>query len=307
MAEEAVLGFLEKNEEITDSGQFAAERGIDHQDIANIIKSLHGFKLVDAQDIKRESWVLTEEGKTYAAAGSPEVQVFLAVPPEGISLDELQRKMDPTVFKIGRSQAIKNQWVEMGKQLTRKVQDVDDKVKDLLIRIQDGEVIMSVIDLLSLFQFRVLRPWKGYSVRKGPKYAPRRKKFATDLTRENILRGDWKDLEFKEYNFSAKGQPVGGGSLHPLLKITRFAFHMKTAKIIAKAIVVIYILVIAGHCATANQDDFPADGVPFHLHIFALVSPQEEGECKVLDFWSWALVFAYRFEEMPTNNFVESR
>ncbi|KAF7148470.1 hypothetical protein RHSIM_Rhsim03G0060100 [Rhododendron simsii] len=31
------------------------------------------------------------------------------------------RKMDPTVFKIGRSQAIKNQWVEMGKQLTRKL------------------------------------------------------------------------------------------------------------------------------------------------------------------------------------------
>lgn len=42
------------------------------------------------QDIKRERWVLTVEGKTYAAAGSPEVQVFLAVPPEGISLDELQ-------------------------------------------------------------------------------------------------------------------------------------------------------------------------------------------------------------------------
>lgn len=42
------------------------------------------------QDIKRERWVLTEEGKTYAAAGSPEVQVFLAIPPEGISRAELQ-------------------------------------------------------------------------------------------------------------------------------------------------------------------------------------------------------------------------
>ena len=49
MAEEAVLGFLEKNDEITDSGQFAAECGIDHQEITNIIKSLYGFKLVDAQ------------------------------------------------------------------------------------------------------------------------------------------------------------------------------------------------------------------------------------------------------------------
>lgn len=90
MAEEAVLGYLEKNEEITDSGEFAAERGIDHNDIVNVIKSLHGFRYVDAQDIKRETWVLTDEGKTYAAVGSPEVQLFQAIPPEGISKEELQ-------------------------------------------------------------------------------------------------------------------------------------------------------------------------------------------------------------------------
>ena len=31
-------------------------------------------------------------------------------------------------------------------------------------------------------------------------------------------RDDWKNLEFKEYNFEAKGFPVEGGHLHPLLK-----------------------------------------------------------------------------------------
>lgn len=49
MAEEAVLGYLEKNEEIPDSGKFAEEKGISHDDIVNIIKSLNGFRLVDAQ------------------------------------------------------------------------------------------------------------------------------------------------------------------------------------------------------------------------------------------------------------------
>lgn len=49
MAEEAVLGYLEKNDEISDSGEFASARGIDHNEIVNIIKSLHGFRLVDAQ------------------------------------------------------------------------------------------------------------------------------------------------------------------------------------------------------------------------------------------------------------------
>lgn len=33
------------------------------------------------------------------------------------------------------------------------------------------------------------------------------------------FRGDWKELEFKEYNFNAKGQPAEGGHLHPLLKV----------------------------------------------------------------------------------------
>lgn len=42
------------------------------------------------QDIKREKWVLTDEGRSYTVAGSPEVQLFLAIPPDGISREELQ-------------------------------------------------------------------------------------------------------------------------------------------------------------------------------------------------------------------------
>lgn len=42
------------------------------------------------KDIKRERWVLTQEGDQYAKYGSPEVLLFLAVPPEGIAQEELQ-------------------------------------------------------------------------------------------------------------------------------------------------------------------------------------------------------------------------
>jgi phenylalanyl-tRNA synthetase alpha chain len=43
------------------------------------------------QDIKRETWVLTDEGNMYAAAGSPEGQLFFAIPAEGgIPREELQ-------------------------------------------------------------------------------------------------------------------------------------------------------------------------------------------------------------------------
>lgn len=44
-----MLGFLEKNEEIKDSGVFAAEKGISHDEIVNVIKSLNGFQFVEAQ------------------------------------------------------------------------------------------------------------------------------------------------------------------------------------------------------------------------------------------------------------------
>ncbi|RYR22810.1 hypothetical protein Ahy_B03g068108 isoform E [Arachis hypogaea] len=230
MAEEAILGYLQHNEEIKDSGEFAAERNIDHNEIVNVIKSLHGFRYVDAEDIKRETWVLTDEGKTYTATGSPEFQLFNAIPPEGIPKDELQKKLDPSVFKIGCAQAAKNKWVEMGKQLvTRKVQNVDDKVKGLLLQIQQGQGIGSDdIKALKARKLIVPQTWKGYSVRKGPNYAPKRKQVVTDLTRENFQSGEWKELEFKEYNYSAKGAPLEGGHLHPLLKarnLFSFSFH----------------------------------------------------------------------------------
>ncbi|CAL5412232.1 unnamed protein product [Camellia sinensis] len=48
------------------------------------------YEEIESDDIKRERWALTEEGRTYAAAGSPELQVFFAIPPEGISPEQLQ-------------------------------------------------------------------------------------------------------------------------------------------------------------------------------------------------------------------------
>uniref|UniRef100_A0A6N2L5N1 phenylalanine--tRNA ligase n=1 Tax=Salix viminalis TaxID=40686 RepID=A0A6N2L5N1_SALVM len=209
MAEEAILGYLENHDEISDSGQFATDRGLDHNDVVNVIKSLHGFRYIDAQDIKKETLVLTEEGKKYAEKGSPEVQLFLAVPQEGsISKEELQKLLDPAVYKIGCSQAAKNKWVQMGNQISRKVQHVEDRVKDLLLQIQDGQELgKDDNNSLKARKLTALQTWKGYSVKRGPEYAPRRRRTATDLTREHLQGGDWRNIEFKEYNFSAKGPP----------------------------------------------------------------------------------------------------
>lgn len=42
------------------------------------------------QEFQIDRWFLKEEGKTYVREGSPEVQLFNAVPPEGISREQLQ-------------------------------------------------------------------------------------------------------------------------------------------------------------------------------------------------------------------------
>nr|GMC80822.1 receptor-like protein 12 [Ipomoea batatas] len=69
------------------------------------------------------------------------------------------------------------------------VQNVDDTVKDLHMQIQNGEAVdPKDIDGLKRRKLIANQSWKGYSVRKGPKYAPKRIKEATDLTRENLHR-----------------------------------------------------------------------------------------------------------------------
>ncbi|EOA25743.1 hypothetical protein CARUB_v10019105mg [Capsella rubella] len=191
--ERSILGFLQNSDQISDSGQFSSDHNLDHDQVKNVIKSLQAFRYIDAQEVIRKTWVLTEEGNKYATQGSPEVQLFSAVPEEGsISMVEL------------------------------KVQHVEDKMKGLLLQIQQGkEVDKDGIDFLKGRKKLIEQvKWNGYcSIKKGPNYAPERRKVSTDLTRENLE--NWKELEFKEYNFNTKGAPLDSGLLHPLLKVRK--------------------------------------------------------------------------------------
>ncbi|XP_047942327.1 phenylalanine--tRNA ligase alpha subunit, cytoplasmic-like [Salvia hispanica] len=233
MAQEAVLGHLEHNQEIADSGVFSQEKGISHDEIVNAIKSLNGFGLVIASDIKREKWLLSEEAQSYVKYASAEVLLFEAVPAEGIAKAKLQEivnsklpvdlddKTKSLIYDKGWAQAMKNKWIGLAdSQVSRKVEHVEDKVKDLLIQIQNGEAVGAKdIDALKRRRLISLQIWKGFSVMKGPNYTTTRKKAATDLVRDHLQRDEWKDIEFKEYNFLAKGQPTEGGCLHPLYKV----------------------------------------------------------------------------------------
>ncbi|XP_039129249.1 phenylalanine--tRNA ligase alpha subunit, cytoplasmic [Dioscorea cayenensis subsp. rotundata] len=235
-AENTILEHLQSHDEIPDSQKFAASSGFDHGVVENVIKSLCGSRTIEANEIKEERWALTDEGKSYVDSGSPEVQFFRALPSEGeILMKDLEKKLDPTVYKVGPSAAIVNKWVTMRKEkrevpgstkpetivyVSRKINGVEDKVKDLLQKIEAGEAVDEKdVDALKRRKLVILQTWRGYSIRKGPEYVLVREKTATDLTREHIQRGDWKQLKFKEYNLSAQVQPIQIGYVQPLLEV----------------------------------------------------------------------------------------
>lgn len=87
----------------------------------------------------------------------------------------------------------------------------------------------------------------SYKVAKGPKFALKIEKQATDLTAEMLADGSWKTQTFKKYNFA--GNPPEGGHLHPLMKV-REEFRkifFELGYVIWKIFVVVLLQLTYGH------------------------------------------------------------
>jgi phenylalanyl-tRNA synthetase alpha chain len=175
-----------------------------------------------------------------------------------LSLTDLQSLVGNAVAKIGMANCMKNKWIQKdGTDLVAvaNIQKVADVTRDALQKIVSGNYAKDSIDekvctyhnilemvrllqcsilliqsnliLLSLQMVSQLKKRKlvnlvtrkSLRVKRGTSFAPQRVKRAADLTKEMIDSGAWKTTPFKPYNFLTVGQPVGGGYLHPLLKV----------------------------------------------------------------------------------------
>ena len=58
---------------------------------------------------------------------------------------------------------------------------------------------------------------KTYKVTKGTQFATERTVLETELTSEMIRNGEWKNKQFKKYNFEADAPMGSGGHCHPLM------------------------------------------------------------------------------------------
>eukprot|EP00887_Chlorella_sp_A99_P007574 scaffold28.g7574.t1 len=204
--EAALLKAIDEAGEVA-SDAFAEQQREDHNAVVGVIKSLLAHEMIEAEDVENSRFKLTEEAESYLAAGSPEVQVFTAVGPDGITLAALkarggragekrQSKQLGPAGDVGFKQAMQLKWVAIDKsggepRVARKVEAVTDRCQALLAALAASGAAPADASEAEVVQLRkrkllVLQTWKTYRLRRGPKFALERRKAATDLTAEML-------------------------------------------------------------------------------------------------------------------------
>ncbi|XP_065576867.1 phenylalanine--tRNA ligase alpha subunit-like isoform X2 [Artemia franciscana] len=224
---EKVLKEIDKNEK-TSSLVLAKQLNVDHQKVVGAIKSiLSAGEVIKAEQKSDKNWELTSEGLEVASQGSHEGLVFRAIPPEGVTKDELLEIISKDKVDIGLGKAISLGWIMSDKntgtkapKFERKVQFIDDKVQKNLNSFQKGKELDKSV-LLEYKKRKLVREVliTSYIVSKGSQFSTTLSKQETELTTDMITSGSWKEKSFKSYNFNALGATLSKGHLHPLQKV----------------------------------------------------------------------------------------
>ncbi|KTW26112.1 phenylalanine-tRNA ligase, alpha subunit [Pneumocystis carinii B80] len=199
------------------------KEAIDQQKIQACLNSLMTREMVTYEIIEKECFFLTEEAKDIVLNGSYEARIFnlICSSINGLTLKELQSKIGPSV-EHGLKQVFKNKWVrKIGDNLVKNVDFIVDEVAHNLKIIQENGTHSDSNVIIELRKRKLLGKNKqiSFSVKKGPKFSLSIKEQITDLTVAILQSKLYESMEFKPYNFDAKGSNIPSGSLHPLLKM----------------------------------------------------------------------------------------
>jgi phenylalanyl-tRNA synthetase alpha chain len=171
---------------------------------------------------------LEKEAESILENGSQEIIVLKALNgADKLSVADLQDKVGKDTAKIGVGNCMKNKWIKKdgGDLVAVKTMDeVSDETQQALQMLKEAGFTEDALDdkiLQGLKRRKLvkLNTRKSCKVQRGPSYAPKREKKAADLTKEMLESGSWKTTQYKPYNFLTLGERVGGGYVHPLLKV----------------------------------------------------------------------------------------
>lgn len=222
LTEEYILQTVDKEGEISDTFVWAQKNGWKHDNVVGLVKRIEALSMVETKLIEKKTVDLSDEAKTIVKEGSPEARTYYAVPEGGIQKAELEKSLGE-IAKIGFAQAMKAKWIAFDAKsglVTRKEASIEDATRKQLESLTNGSEHDEAV-VTALKKRKLVSPGtiKSFTVTKGSKFALVVKKPEADLTTEMILKGTWKEVEMKEYNFNALGETPAGGYLHPLLKV----------------------------------------------------------------------------------------
>lgn len=218
---DALLLILQESGDVADSCALAAEKGWDHLALVGVLKSLEADGRITTVPMKREGWKLTAEGEQYREAGSPEVQVFAFVKGQGKAGKEAIEGTLGEVGKVGTGVAMKNRWISLDKQTKEFGASCDSVSDDIQASLRNLEGLgKDSIDALKKRKLVAPTSTTAFRVCKTDKFSLVAGKALADFTAEMVLKGTWKEHEFKSFNFNnASGARCMGGCLHPLMKV----------------------------------------------------------------------------------------
>eukprot|EP01027_Heterolobosea_sp_BB2_P020782 GEZU01029681.1.p1 GENE.GEZU01029681.1~~GEZU01029681.1.p1 ORF type:complete len:525 (-),score=223.16 GEZU01029681.1:240-1814(-) len=269
--ESVVLRELDARGEIADSGAFAKEQGVDHQTLVGTLKSLESDNLIATSTQESKVWSLTAEGqKVLSDNQSPEIQIFNMIPKEGILKSVLDAKADPVAAKAGFAQCVQNKWIRIEKIKEEKKEEAPVEEGGKKEKKKEDSMIYRVVDNVE------------DSVLKQLKF---------------VQSGDLAGLSDKELDVLKRRKLVAQSSVKTF-KIKKGANFSVTRKKAETDITFEMLQTGAWKDATFKPYNFNALGKPpttGHLHPLLKVRSQFR-----------SIFLEMGFEEMPTNNYVES-
>ncbi|XP_066587999.1 phenylalanine--tRNA ligase alpha subunit [Prorops nasuta] len=217
---EKILEYLSQNYE-ANSLDLAKLFNEEHQKIIGAIKSLETVEdLITLKQISQQKWEITAEGQQIVKHGSPEANVYMAIPENGLLLSEIMNSVP--FAKIGLSKAIEAGFIELDKSsgasiVKRKISKITDITQERLMDIANlSENIKQEYKKRKLLQVATV---KSILIAKGTNFSTKLEKPEAELTADLIANDLWKKKKFKPYNFDALGASLDAGHLHPLLKV----------------------------------------------------------------------------------------
>jgi len=217
--DQKILIHLNENGLIDDSYPWSKELGYGHDDVVGRAKSLSVIRYVVTENLSTSFYTLTDQGSSVIKDGSQEMKVFNAIKEASkLSMNDLKTAVGKDTSKIGMAQCMKNKWIKKeGDDLIPIVESVEDIVRSQLQSLDNmSDKIAKELKKRKLISLKKISSLK---IEKGPSFSLEIKKQAADITKEMLDSGEWKDIQFKPYTFLTFGQSVGGGYLHPLLKV----------------------------------------------------------------------------------------